>query len=79
MSWREEMSFDHATGQLVLGKAPTLEEFMAAPEKYPDYEMTMDYNTGKMEIFRKTEAQRRTDKQVVKGMAADGFFQPMNT
>jgi len=79
MSGREEMSFNYAVGRLFLARAPTLDEYMADPDKYPDYEMTMDYNSGKMEILRKAEAQRRTDRQVVKRMAADGFFQPMNT
>jgi len=74
-SKKEELYFDPATGKLSTHVAPpTLQEYMANPENYPNYEVTMDYNSGKMEVMTKAEAQRRTDTQVVKRMAADGFF-----
>lgn len=75
----DQLYLDPATGKLVVTSAsvPTLDEIMQDPEKYPGYVLTMDYEGGRMEVLPKAEAKRRTDRQVVKRMAADGFFQPL--
>lgn len=71
----ESLCFDPATGRFLLASAPALDEFMKDPNRYPNYVLTTDLETGKMEVLSKAEANRRTDRVVLKKMAASGYFQ----
>ena len=51
-----------------------VEDYMQNPHKYPNKVQVMNYENGRFEIMSEAEAHRRTDRQVVKGMASDGFF-----
>lgn len=72
------MCFDPASGRILLASdrgAPALDEFMKDPDRYPNYVLATDLETGKMEVLSKAEANRRTDRVVLKKMAASGYFQ----
>lgn len=57
-------------------QAPTLDELMADPTKYPDYECAMD-DAGKLRVLMTAETRRRNDMTVFSGMykpGSGGFF-----
>lgn len=72
----ESLAFDPSTGRLFMcaPDAPSLDEIMKDPNRYPNYVVVTDLETGKMEVLTKAEANRRTDIVVLKKMAASGFF-----
>ena len=51
-----------------------VEDYMQDPEKFPNQVQVMNYENGRFEIMSEAEAHTRTDRQIVRGMAADGFF-----
>lgn len=51
-----------------------VEEYMEHPEKYPKHRQVINYDNGRFEIVPEAEARTTSDRQVVTGMAADGFF-----
>ena len=74
----ESLCFDPVTGRMFVSTvrdAPALDEFMKDPDRYPNYVLTTDLETGKMEVLSKAEANRKTDRVVLKKMAASGYFQ----
>ena len=53
---------------------PTFQEFASNRDKYPEFEETMNWETGELEVTPKEEAAESPDKQVMTGMAQRGFF-----
>ncbi|KAJ7393010.1 hypothetical protein OS493_008258 [Desmophyllum pertusum] len=74
----ERLFFDPETNTLV-SRAPGIEEFTQNPANYPGYVLLMKNDTGKLHVMTVAEAQRITDKQIITGMPADGFFQTLIT
>lgn len=55
----ESLCFDPANGRILLASdrgAPALDEFMKDPDRYPNYVLATDLETGKMEVLSKAEA-----------------------
>lgn len=74
----ERLFFDPETNTLG-SRAPGIEEFTQNPANYPGYVLLMKNDTGKLHVMTVAEAQRITDKQIITGMPADGFFQTLIT
>lgn len=56
--------------------APSHEEYMENPDKYEEFDLTMD-DAGKYKVVTKAEARRRQDLQVLTRIydkKAGGFF-----
>ena len=55
-------------------KKVDVDKYMEHPENFPNQVQVMNYENGRFEIMSEAEARTRTDRQIVRGMAADGFF-----
>lgn len=58
------------------GQSPSHEEYMENPDRYENFDLTMDA-AGKYKVVTKTEARRRQDLQVLTKIydkKAGGFF-----
>ena len=75
MASSQRMVFDEKQGKLVPWK-PTYQEFARNPESYPEFEATMNYETGQLEVTPKKEAEKNPDRQIMTHMAQQGFFLP---
>jgi len=56
--------------------APSHEEYMENPDKYEDFDLTMD-DAGRFKVVTKAKARRRHDQQVLTKIydkKAGGFF-----
>lgn len=73
MASRQRMVFDEKLGKPVPWK-PTYQEFVKNPERYPEFETTMNYNTGQLEVTPKKEAEKNPDRQIMTEMVEQGFF-----
>lgn len=69
----ESLFFDPVTGRMLL--VPALDEIMKDPSRYPNYVVTVDLETGKMEVLSQAEANKKTDGVILTKMAASGYFQ----
>lgn len=73
----ESLCFDPVTGRMFVSTvrdAPALDEFMKDPDRYPNYVLTTDLETGKMEVLSKAEANRKT-----RGPKENGSFRLLST
>ena len=75
MASSQRMVFDEKLGKLVPWK-PTYQEFARNPESYPEFEATMNYETGQLEVTPKKEAEKNPDRQIMTDMVQQGFFLP---
>ena len=75
MASSQRMVFDEKLGKLVPWK-PTYQEFARNPESYPEFEATMNYETGQLEVTPKKEAEKNPDRQIMTNMVQQGFFLP---
>lgn len=75
MASSQTMVFDEKLGKLVPWK-PTYQEFARNPESYPEFEATMNYETGQLEVTPKKEAEKNPDRQIMTDMVQQGFFLP---
>lgn len=75
MASSQRMVFDEKQGKLVPWK-PTYQEFARNPESYPEFEATMNYETGQLEVTPKKEAEKNPDRQIMTHMVQQGFFLP---
>ena len=73
MASSQRMVFDEKLGKVVLWK-PTYQEFARNPESYPEFEATMNYETGQLEVTPKKEAEKNPDRQIMTDMVQQGFF-----
>ena len=75
MASSQRMVFDEKLGKLVPWK-PTYQEFARNPESYPEFEATMNYETGQLEVTPKKEAEKNPDRQIMTDMVQQGFLLP---
>lgn len=72
MASRQNLVFSKKRKTLI--PVPTYQEFASNRDKYPEFEETMNWETGALEVTPKEEAAESPDKQVACGMAQQGFF-----
>lgn len=72
MASRQKLVFSKKRKTLI--PVPTFQEFASNRDRYPEFEETMNWETGELEVTPKDEAAESPDKQVACGMAQQGFF-----
>lgn len=72
MASKQKLVFSEKHKTLI--QFPTYQEFASNRDKYPEFEETMNWETGELEVTPKEEAAKNPDKQVVCGMAQSGFY-----
>lgn len=74
MASKQNLVFSNIHKTLI--RVPTYQEFASNRDKYPEFEETINWETGELEVTPKKEAAENPDKQVMSGMAQQGFFLP---